>query len=114
MKNRTFNKGEALKSDVILVCSWKLILSIKDNDRPENTTLTRYETTVLGVMQQGSYSSMLMQGNNSRFLVHANGTGILLSRAESDDRRKEMNHGSDALGDLNLTEEMEFGVYDDI
>ncbi|KAF5083069.1 hypothetical protein KHC33_11010 [Methanospirillum sp. J.3.6.1-F.2.7.3] len=83
-------------------------------DTFDQTIRSRYETTVLGLMQQGSYSSMLLQGNNSRFLVHANGTGILLSRAESDDGRKEMNHGSDALGDLNLTEEMEFGVYDDI
>jgi hypothetical protein len=81
---------------------------------PENETLNRYETAVLGLMNQGSYSSMLSQGNASRFLVHANGTGILLTRAESDDGTKVMNHASDALGDLNMTEEMEFGDYDGI
>ncbi len=43
-------------------------------DRPENATLSRYETAVLGLMSQGSYSSMLSQGNVSRFLVHANGS----------------------------------------
>ena len=52
---------------------------------PENETLNRYETAVLGLMSQGTYSSMLSQGNASRFLIHANGTGILLTRAESDD-----------------------------
>ena len=83
-------------------------------DRPENTTLTRYETSVLGLTQQGVYSSMLSQGNKSRFLVHANGTSILLTRAESDDGSQVMNHGSDTLGDLNMTEEMEFKVYDGI
>ena len=71
-------------------------------DRPENTTLTRYETAVLGLMSQGSYSSMPSLGNASRFLDHANWTGILLTRAESDDGTKEMNHASDALGDLNI------------
>jgi len=81
-------------------------------DRPENTTLTRYETAVLGLMSQGTYSSMLSQGNASRFLIHANGTGILLTRAESDDGSQVMNHGSDTLGDLNMTEEMEFGADD--
>jgi hypothetical protein len=83
-------------------------------DRPENETLTRYETAVLGLMSQGSYSSMLSQGNASRFLVHANGTGILLTRAESDDGSQVMNHASDALGELNITEKMEFGAYDGI
>ena len=53
-------------------------------------------------MRQGSYSSMLSQGNASRYLVHAKGTGILLTRAESNDGAKEMNHASDALGDLNI------------
>ena len=69
---------------------------------------------MLGLMSQGSYSSMLSQGNASRFLVHANGTGILLTRAESDDGSQVMNHASDALGDLNMTEEMEFGDNDGI
>ena len=56
----------------------------------------------MGLMSQGSYSSMLSQGNASRFLVHTNGTGILLTRAESDGGTKELNHASDALGDLNI------------
>ncbi len=83
-------------------------------DRPENKTFSRYETAVLGLMKQGSYSSMLSQRNASRFLIHANGTGILLTRAESVDGSQVMNHASDALGDLNMTEEMEFGAYDGI
>ncbi len=83
-------------------------------DRPENATFSQYETAVLGLIQQGSYSSMLSQGNTSRFLIHANGTGILLTRAESDDGSQVINHASDALGDLNMTEEMEFKVYDGI
>ena len=83
-------------------------------DRPENSTLNWYETAVLGLMQPGSYSSMLSQGNTSQSLVHTNRTGILLTRAESNDGTKEMNHASDALSDLNMTEEMEFGTYDGI
>jgi hypothetical protein len=55
---------------------------------------------------------MLLHGNGSRFLVNANGSGILLTRAGSVDGLKEMYHASDVLGELNLTEVMEIGVYD--
>lgn len=79
---------------------------------PENRSVSGYESTVLGLMQQGSYSSMLLHGNGSRFLINANGSGILLTRAGSVDGLKEMYHASDVLGELNLTEVMEIGVYD--
>jgi len=81
-------------------------------DRPENETTNRYETTVLGLMQQGLYSSLLSQDDISRFLIQANGTGILLTRAKTSGETEAMSHASDLLGEMNMTEEMEFGEDD--
>jgi hypothetical protein len=80
----------------------------------DNITKSRYTTTVLGLMQQGMYASMLSQRNTSQFILMANGTGILLTRAAGDDGTRVISHASDAFGDLNMTERMEFGDNDGI
>ncbi|HOJ97557.1 MAG TPA: hypothetical protein PK024_12060 [Methanospirillum sp.] len=75
----------------------------------DNRTESRYTTTVLGLMEQGMYASTLSQRTTSEFLLMANGTGILLTRAAGNDGTRVLSHASDAFGDLNMTERMEFG-----
>ena len=82
---------------------------------PENNQTKRYhDTSVLGLMQHGVYSSARLPDPEdiSRYLIQANGSGILLTRAFSD-ANQSLNYASDVAGMLNITELMQFGDTND-
>lgn len=81
-------------------------------DLPENHSIGYQETRALGLLQKGIYSSSRSMGypdENSRFILELNGTGMILTRAETSDTNHTLTHASDVAGEMNITEIMQFG-----
>jgi hypothetical protein len=80
-------------------------------DIPKNQSSGRHETSVLGLLRQGVYSSSgsVHPDDTSRFLLDVNGTGIILTRAVSSGTNQTVTQGSDVAGEMNMTEVMQFG-----
>jgi len=87
-------------------------LCIFDNEG--NQTKRSHETYVLGLMQQGEYSSVRIPAPEdiTRYLMEINGSGIILTRSFSGDSNQTLTHASDVAGIMNITELMQFGEKD--
>jgi hypothetical protein len=87
-------------------------LCIFENE--DNQTKRAHETYVLGLMQQGEYSSVRIPAPEdiSRYLMEINGSGIILTRSFSGDSNQTLTHASDVAGIMNITELMQFGEKD--
>lgn len=84
-------------------------------EKQNNQSFREHKTTTLGLMQEGTYTSSRYAnpGDISRYLVEVNGSGILLSRAESSELNQTLTHASDIGGKINMTELMQFGGMND-
>jgi len=85
-------------------------------DRPmdQNTPVKSFEHSVLGLMQEGMYTSSRQftkpdYPDNGRIAMSVNGTGMILTRARSTEENQTISMGSDVAGDLNMTEVVKFG-----
>lgn len=67
------------------------------------------EVSVSGLLSRGEYvsSRVLDEGTIARYVV--NGSGILLTRAYSDDGNRSVAFGSDVAGAMNVSEQVVFG-----
>ena len=76
----------------------------------QNVTNSQDEISYLGLLTNGTYgSSRTLRSSETSATTLVNGSGMILARASSDDGINQTAHASDAAGDLNMTERIQFG-----
>lgn len=81
---------------------------------PENnSTFRRDKTSYTGLMQTGTYISGRLVDKETVAKTGLNGTGLLLSRAISEDENLTETHSSDVAGNMSLMEVFRLGAEDE-
>jgi len=76
---------------------------------PVDRVTSSNKVVYTGLLKSGEYYSTRDIDKNLTALTMINGSGMILSRAESGDRNRTISHKSDVSGLLNLSEWIEFG-----
>ena len=76
----------------------------------KNSTFRRDKTSYTGLMQTGTYSSSRIIDQGSIAKTGVNGTGLVISRAESEDENLTNIHSSDVAGNMSLMEVFRLGA----
>lgn len=89
-----------------------------EHPRDQDPPVKSYEQSVLGLLQEGMYTSTRQFTNPDNpdqvtLALSANGTGMILTRARSTDENQTISQASDVAGVLNITEAMHFGEDND-
>jgi hypothetical protein len=75
----------------------------------KNRTIRQDRIGYTGLMQTGRYDSTRTIDRQTGSKTMINGTGMILSRAESRDENHTENYQSDAAGNMSMIEEIKFG-----
>ena len=76
---------------------------------PVNRILRNNEVLYNGLLKSGGYYSTRNIDRSLAALTMVNGSGMILGRAKSGDENRTVNHKSNVVGSMNLSERIEFG-----